>query len=110
MRKIRSFSRQSSDHRSKLLHLRAAIHRNVGESIPFPLFKEMLHRLLSTHHDTWNRRTISLKAPIGSTIVDSKNIGQLTEFKADEARSCGFLHPRELLFQAFVIRIDSLCG
>src|SRR5579859_2821003 len=98
MRKIRSFASQSSNHRSKVLHLRAAIHRNVGKSITFPLLKEMLHRLPGTHHDTLNRGTISLKAPIGSTIVDSKNIGQLTEFQACEAFACSFSHPRELLF------------
>src|SRR5438270_13470550 len=110
MRTIRSFASQSSDHRSKVLHLRAAIHRNVGESVAFPLLKKMLHRLPGTHHDAWNRWVVSLGVPIGVAIIDSKYIGQLTEFEAREALARGFAHPRQLLFQAFVIRIDALCG
>src|SRR5437016_12194845 len=37
----------------------------------------MCDRLSGTHCDAWNRGTISLEVPIGSTIIDSKNIGQL---------------------------------
>src|SRR5689334_9999947 len=106
MIKTRSCSSQSSDHRSKVLHLHAAIHRNVGESVAFPLLKQMLHRLPGTHHDAWDGGIISLEVPIGTAIIDSKNIGQLTEFKAREALTCSFSHPRELLFQAFVSRIN----
>ncbi len=60
----------------------------------------MLHRLPGTHCDAWNRGTISLEVPIGSTIIDSKNIGQLALSWRSGEQGVPF-GPRALALYAF---------
>jgi hypothetical protein len=99
-----------SDHRSKILHLHRAIHQNVGEAVAISLLKQVLHGLPGAHHDAWDRRSVSLEVSIDSTIIDSKNIGQLTEFERREALARSFPHPHKLLFKSFVRGINALGG
>src|SRR5215831_4110494 len=79
MGKTSSFSSQSSDDRSKVLHLHATKHRNGGEAVAFALLKQMLHCPAGTHHDARHGGTISLEVLIRAVITDSKHIGHLAE-------------------------------
>ena len=74
------------------------------------LLKQVFHCLPGTHYNARDRRAISLDVPIDSTIIDSKNIGHLAEFKRLEAFASRFPHPHELLFKSLIRGINALRG